>query len=88
MATHHVCSQEACQACLRVLVGCTWWIDRILVEKAGQWEEEDRLPHEGEEPRKMGRRWVDLDGDQLMDVEVAGTLSESESEDDADEIKR
>ena len=86
MATHHVCSQEACQACLRVLVGCTWWIDRILVEKAGQWEEEDRLPHEGEEPRKMGR--VDLDGDQLMDVEVAGTLSESESEDDADEIKR
>lgn len=36
----------------------------------------------------MGRRWVDLDGDQLMDVEdgVADTLSESGSEDDEDDL--
>ena len=35
----------------------------------------------------MGRRWVDLDGNQLMDVEdeVADTLSESGSEDDEDD---
>jgi hypothetical protein len=54
-----------------------WLIDRMLAEKARQWEEEDYLVHE-EEHRKMGRRWVDLDGDQLMDVkdEVADTLSD------------
>ena len=39
----------------------------ILAEKASQWEE-DRLAQE-EERRKIGRRWADLDGDQLMDVE-------------------
>jgi hypothetical protein len=63
-----------------------WWIDGMLAEKARQWEEEDRLAREEEERRKMGRRWVDLDGDQLMDVEdeVADTLSESGSEDDED----
>lgn len=35
----------------------------------------------------MGRRWVNLDGDQLMDVEddIADALSESESEDDEDD---
>ena len=38
----------------------------ILAEKASQWE--DRLAQE-EERRKIGRRWADLDGDQLMDVE-------------------
>ena len=47
----------------------TWWIDEILAEKARQWEEEDRLTLEEEERRKMGRRWVDPDGNQLMDVE-------------------
>jgi hypothetical protein len=54
----------------------------ILAEKASQWEEEERLAQE-EEHRKIGRRWADLDGDQLMDVEdeVADTLSESGSED-------
>jgi hypothetical protein len=41
----------------------TWWIDGILTEKAGQWEEEDHLARKDEERRKMGRRWVDLDGD-------------------------
>ena len=40
----------------------------ILAEKASQWEEEDRLAQE-EDRRKIGRRWADLDGDQLMDVE-------------------
>jgi hypothetical protein len=36
----------------------------------------------------MSRRWVDLDGNQLMDVEdeVADTLSESGSEDDEDDM--
>ena len=61
----------------------------MLTEKARQCEEENRLAHKEEERRMMGRRWVDLDGDQLMDIEdeVADTLSESGSEDDADEIE-
>jgi protein SMG6 len=61
-----------------------WWIDGVLAEKARQWEEEDRQAREEEERRKMGRRWIDLDGDQLMDVEdeIADTLSESGSDDD------
>jgi len=44
------------------------WFDAILVEKAHQWEEDDRLAREAE-GKKMGRRQVDLDGDQLMDVQ-------------------
>jgi len=60
--------------------------------EARQWEEEDRLTHKEQERRKMGRRWVDLDGDQLMDVEdeATDTLSGSGSKndkDDTDEIK-
>jgi len=35
----------------------------------------------------MGRRWVDINGDQLMDIEdeAANTLSGSGSEDDKDD---
>ena len=64
----------------------TWWIDRILAEKAHQWEE-GCLAREEEGRKKMGRRWVDVDGDQLMDVEdeAADTLSGSGSEDDEDD---
>jgi hypothetical protein len=47
------------------------------------------VAHKEEERRKMGRHWVGLDGDQLMDIEdeVADTVSESGSEDDMDDIK-
>lgn len=37
----------------------TWWIDRILAEKARQWEEGDHQACE-EECRKMGWHWVDM----------------------------
>ncbi|KAI9463378.1 hypothetical protein F5148DRAFT_1313175 [Russula earlei] len=65
----------------------TWKVDGVLAEKVRQWEEEDRLAREEEERRKMGRRWVDVDGDQLMDIEdeIADNLSESGSEDDEDD---
>jgi len=38
---------------------------------------------------RWGGCWVDIDGDQLMDVEeeIADTLSESGSDDDTGEIK-
>ena len=57
-----------------------------------QLEEEDQQPCEKEKRRKMGRHWVDVDGDQLMGIEreIADTLPESgsnEDEDDAEEIK-
>jgi hypothetical protein len=69
----------------------TCWIDEILTEKARQWEEEGGLARGEEEHRKMGRRRVDLDGNQLMDIgnEVADILlgSGSEDERDSDEIK-
>ena len=69
----------------------TCWIDEILTEKARQWEEEGGLAHREEEHRKMGRRRVDLDGNQLMDIgnEVADILLGSGSEDEcnSDEIK-
>ena len=63
-----------------------WWIDGVLAEKARQWEEEARQVREEEECRKMGRRWVDVDGDQVMDTEdEIADLSESWSEDDEDD---
>jgi protein SMG6 len=53
------------------------------MEKARVWKEEGRRAHEEEERRKLGRRWVDMDGDELMDAEedIADNLSESGSED-------
>jgi protein SMG6 len=65
----------------------SWWIDGALAEKARRWEEEARQAHEEEERRKMGRRCVDLDGDQVMDDpdEIANYMSESGSEDDEDD---
>jgi hypothetical protein len=64
----------------------TWWVDGVLAEKARQWEEEARQAREEEERRKMGRRWVDVEGDQVMDVEdETADLSESGSEDDEDD---
>ena len=63
-----------------------WWVDGALAEKARQWEEEARQAREEEERRKMGRRWVDVDGDQVMDAEDEVTdVSESGSEDDEDD---
>ena len=61
-----------------------WWIDGPLEVKTRVWEEEDRQSREEEERRKLGRRWVDVDGDELMDVEegLVDNLSESGSEDD------
>ena len=46
-----------------------WWIDRILAEKPCQWEEEDRLACKKGECRKMGRHWVNPNGNQLMPVQ-------------------
>jgi hypothetical protein len=64
----------------------TWWIDGALAKKARLWEEEARQAREEEERRKMGRRWVDVDGDQLMDFEdEIVDMSESGSEDDEDD---
>ncbi len=65
----------------------SWWVDGALAEKARRWEEEARQAHEEEERRKMGRRCVDLDGDQVMDDpdENADYVSESGSEDDPDD---
>ncbi|KAH9171504.1 hypothetical protein EDB89DRAFT_1108247 [Lactarius sanguifluus] len=62
----------------------SWWVDGMLAEKARVWEEEDRQAREEEERRKLGRRWVDIEGDELMDVEddTTDNLSESGSEDD------
>jgi len=62
----------------------SWWVDGALAEKARVWEEEERQAREEEERRKLGRRWVDVVGDELMDVEddTADNLSESGSEDD------
>ena len=85
----------ACTKIAKVVPGfrwdgkCTWCIEGALAEKVRQWEEEDRQAREEEERRKMGRRWVDVDGDQLMDVEeeIADTLSESGSDDDEDDIE-
>jgi protein SMG6 len=61
-----------------------WWIDGPLEAKTRVWEEEDRQAREEEERRKLGTRWVDVDGDELMDVEegLVDNLSESGSEDD------
>ncbi|KAI0303402.1 hypothetical protein B0F90DRAFT_1911396 [Multifurca ochricompacta] len=67
----------------------TWSIDGVLAEKVRVWEEEDhQAAREEEERRKLGRRWMDLDGDELMNGEgetVDNLLSESESEDDEDD---
>ena len=62
----------------------SWSIDGALAEKARQWEDEARQAREEEERRKMGRRWVDGEGDQMMDDENenADNMSESGSEDD------
>jgi protein SMG6 len=62
----------------------SWSIDGVLTEKARRWEEEARQAREEEERRKMGRRWVDNEGDQVMDDEDgnADNMSESGSEDD------
>ncbi|KAI9433991.1 hypothetical protein H4582DRAFT_1983834 [Lactarius indigo] len=62
----------------------SWWVDGMLAEKSRVWEEEDRQAREEEERRKLGRRWVDIEGDELMDVEddTTDNLSESGSEDD------
>jgi len=46
-----------------------WWINRILAEKLCQWEEEDCLARKEGEHRKVGQRWVNPDGDQLMPVQ-------------------
>ena len=63
-----------------------WSIDGALAEKARQWEDEARQAREEEERRKMGRRWVDIDGDQVMGVEdEVINMSESGSEDDEDD---
>jgi len=59
-----------------------WSIDGVLAEKARRWEEEARQVREEEERRKMGRRWVDDEGDQVMDDENVDNMSESGSEDD------
>ena len=59
-----------------------WSIDGVLAEKARRWEEEARQAREEEERRKMGRRWVDDEGDQVMDDENVDNMSESGSEDD------
>ena len=65
----------------------TWRVDGALAEKARVWEEEDRQAREEEERRKLGRRRVDVEGDELMDIEedTTDTLSESSSEDDDDD---
>ena len=62
----------------------SWSVDGALAEKARRWEEEARHVREEEERRKMGRRWVDDEGDQMMDDEEgnADNMSESGSEDD------
>ena len=62
----------------------TWWVDGALAEKVRVWEEEDRQAREEEERRKLGRRRVDVEGDELMDIEedTVENLSESGSEDD------
>ena len=70
----------------------SWSIDGALAEKALRWEEEARKAREEDERRKMGRRWVDDEGDQVMDDEDenADNMSESGSEDgedDPEEIK-
>jgi protein SMG6 len=64
----------------------TWWVDGALAEKVRVWEEEDRQAREEEERRKLGRRRVDVEGDELMDIEedTTDTLS-SGSEDDEDD---
>src|SRR5258707_662045 len=89
MAAHHVGLHEDRQGRPQFPMGwrSTWWVDGMLADKTCQWEEEGRLACEEEERRKMGRRWVDLHGDQLMDVddEIADTFSESGSEDDEDD---
>jgi hypothetical protein len=57
----------------------SWSIDGALAEKARQWEEEARKACE-EERRKMGRRWVDGEGDQVMDDEdIIGALQTLQS---------
>jgi len=78
----------ACTKITKVVLGFRWdgkWIEGVLTEKARQWEEEARE----EERREMGPRWVDVDGDQLMDIgdEIADALSESESDDDEDYLE-
>jgi protein SMG6 len=85
----------ACTKIAKVVSGfrwdgkCTWWVEGVLAEKTRQWEEEDRQAREEEERRKMGRRWIDVDGDQLMDVEdeIVDTTSESGSDDDEDDTE-
>jgi hypothetical protein len=62
----------------------SWLIDGALVEKVCQWEEEACQACEKEEHRKMGHRWVDDEGNQMMDDKDENTdnMSESWSEDD------
>jgi hypothetical protein len=52
-------------------------------------EEEDRQACEEEERRKLGRRWADVEGDELMAVkdDTTDTLSEFGSKDDLNDPK-
>jgi protein SMG6 len=67
----------------------SWSIDGALAEKAHQWVEEARQACEEEERRKIGRRWVDGEGDQVMNDKDENTdnISESGSEDDEDDLE-
>jgi len=94
--------EDLCNQCAAILVtvsptvqpplydlqaAVTWWIDGILAEEVCQWEEEDHLTCKEQEHRKMGQHWVDLDGNQLMDVEdeATDTLLRSGIENDKDD---
>jgi len=75
------CAKWACTKITKVVLGFRWdgkWIEGVLTEKAHQWEEE---AHE-EERREMGPCWVNVDGDQLIDIG-----DESESDDDKDYLE-
>jgi hypothetical protein len=47
----------------------SWSINGMLMEKACQWEKEAHQAHGEEKYRKIGHRWVNNEGNQVMDDE-------------------
>ena len=67
-----------------------WNVEGKLAEKVIQRKEEDQTEREGEERRRMGRRWTEdpMDVDDDPDVEADGISEESkEDESDSEEVK-
>ncbi|KAI0262907.1 hypothetical protein BC834DRAFT_889594 [Gloeopeniophorella convolvens] len=69
-----------------------WAVDGVLAEKVRAWAAEDRAAHEEAARRRLGTRWVDADGDEVMDVDEDAGEGDDEDvseddENDSEEIR-